>query len=643
MPDWGSYILPAAKAVWGEPSSVGEIEVRFGAHGSKSVRLDKGVWTDHETGESGGVVDLVRTHLIPVDEREVRGAVATFLHKEFGAPLDDAPAEDMSAFKPNMQLVETYWYMNEHGDKHLRVERHANGTGDKTFRQYTARNLTPSKDSAYYSVPYRLDKILEQPTKPIFIAEGEKCVHALEQLGLLATCNAGGANNWSVASSKWFDGRRVFVLPDNDQAGSDHADDVIEKLKPWASEIRRIELPGLEHKGDAADWIEAGGTKIELAALVKSAELVALDDITTTYKYADLTDILTREPAHWLIPNYLPQSSLTAIYGEPGSYKSFLALDMLLSLAYGKPFDGHELEHGYVCYVAGEGGGALRKRVAAWHDRRGVQPQRGVFGVIEEPVPLREEGAIDALIADLEAMRRRKPLRAIVFDTLARCMSGDENSATDMGEAIKALDAVKAHFAPDTTVIAVHHQGKVDRGLRGSSSLLGALDTALQCKRNDTTLEIITQKMKDFEAAEPAWFQGHKHYVQAHVLDDVESSIVLERMGEKPKVEEQLTPAQNEALRALREALLESGARNVNGIEWQSVSLEDWWRMTDGFQISTGNDESRRRAWKRAVEGLRKIGRVGVRNKRTWINAAKQANGQAPDNQSDKLWWGESE
>ena len=618
MPDWGSYILPAAKAAWGEPSSVGEIECRFGAHGSKSVRLDRGVWTDHETGESGGVVDLVRTHLIPISEREKHGAVANFLHKEFGAPLDDAPAEDMSAFKPNMQLVDTYWYMNEHGDKHLRVERLEDGTGDKTFRQYTARNLTPSKDSAYYPVPYRLDKILEQLHKPIFVAEGEKCVHALEQLGLLATCNPGGAKNWHVSLGKWLDNRRVFVLPDNDEAGSDHADDVIEKLKPYASEIRRIELPGLEYKGDAADWIKAGGTKLELAALVKSAEPVALDDITTTYKYADLTDILTREPAHWLIPNYLPQSSLTAIYGEPGSYKSFLALDMLLSLAYGKPFDGHELEQGYVCYVAGEGGGALRKRIAAWHDRRGVQPQRGVFGVIEEPVPLREEGAIDALIADLEAMRRRKPLRAIVFDTLARCMSGDENSATDMGEAIKALDAVKAHFAPDTTVIAVHHQGKVDRGLRGSSSLLGALDAALQCKRNDTTLEVITQKMKDFEAGEPAWFQGHKVYVQAHVLDDAESSIVLESLGEKPKVKETLTPVQQAVLHALHEAMLEHGRPNQNGVDWPSVSQEQWRDMALGLEISEGDRTAKRKAFNRAANTLIKKRRAGARNGRAW-------------------------
>jgi hypothetical protein len=643
MEDWGSYILPAARAAWGEPSSEGEIEVRFGAHGSKAIRLDKGVWHDHETGESGGVVDLVRTHLIPVGEREAHGAVARYLHKEFGAPLDDtaAPVEDMSVFKPGMKLVETYWYANEHGEKHLRVERHEDGNGDKTFRQYTARNLAPSKDSAYYAVPYRLDSILAAPNKLVFIAEGEKCVHALEQLGLLATCNPGGAKNWHVNLGKWLDGRRVVVLPDNDQAGSDHADDVIEKLKPWASEIRRVELPGLEHKGDAADWVAAGGTKEQLIELVQSAACIDLGEIDTRYKYADLVDILEREPAHWLIPGYLPASSLAAVFGAPGSYKSFLCLDMLLSLAHGTWFAGHKLQQGYVCYVAGEGGGALRKRIGAWHQHRGIEPQRGVFGIIEEPVPLSEEGAIEALIADLEAMRRRKPLRAICFDTLARCMSGDENSATDMGEAIRALDAVKAHFAPDVSVIAVHHAGKnEDRGLRGSSALLGALDTALQCKRQDTQLQVITEKMKDFEPSEPAWFRGEKVYYQRHILDDAESSIVLELMDDAPKVEQKLTPAQKEAMKALHEAMLESGAHNINGIERRSVSLEQWWRMADGFQISTGNDASRRRAWKRAVEGLHQIGRVGVRNKRTWPNAENQAIGQAPDTKTDKVDWG---
>ena len=625
MEDWGSYILPAAKAAWGEPSSVGEIEVRFGAQGSKAIRLDKGVWHDHETGESGGVVDLVRTHLIPVSDREKRGAVANFLHKEFGAPLDDtaAPAEDMSVFKPGMQLVETYWYMNEHGEKHLRVERHEDGAGAKTFRQYTARNLTPSKDSAYYAVPYRLDKLLAAPNKLIFIAEGEKCVHALEQLGLLATCNPGGAKNWHVSLGKWLDGRRVVVLPDNDQAGSDHADDVIEKLKPWASEIRRVELPGLEHKGDAADWVAAGGTKEQLIELVQSAACIDLGEIDTRYKYADLVDILEREPAHWLIPGYLPASSLAAVFGAPGSYKSFLCLDMLLSLAHGTWFAGHKLQQGYVCYVAGEGGGALRKRIGAWHQHRGIEPQRGVFGIIEEPVPLSEEGAIEALIADLEAMRRRKPLRAICFDTLARCMSGDENSATDMGEAIRALDAVKAHFAPDVSVIAVHHAGKnEDRGLRGSSALLGALDTALQCKRQDTQLQVITEKMKDFEPSEPAWFRGEKVYYQRHILDDAESSIVLEQMDEAPKVKADLTAVQQEVLDALTEAMLEHSIANHSGIEFRTVSVDQWRDMALGFQITDGNKTAARKAFNRASKELTKKGgpkqRAAVKNDRVW-------------------------
>jgi hypothetical protein len=37
---------------------------------------------------------------------------------------------------------------------------------------------------------------------------------------------------------------------------------------------------------------------------------------------------------------------------------------------------------------------------------------------------------------------------------------------------------------------------------------------------------------------------------------------------------------------------------------------------------------------------LHQIGRVGVRNKRTWPNAENQAIGQAPDTKTDKVDWG---
>ena len=634
MENWGSYILPAATRAWGPPSSTRGDEVRFGKQGSKSIRLDKGVWTDHESGESGGVVDLVKAFLIPEPEQG-HGAVARYLNSEFGAPLDDAPSEDMSVFAPQMRETAKYTYLQADGTPHLIVTRTEDGTR-KTFRQALPGNRNPSADPNYKPIPYRLDKIAATGG-PIFIAEGEKCVEALEGLGLLATCNPGGANNWRPELSSYFKGRRVVVLPDNDEAGDKHARSVIASLQSCASEIRRVDLPGLEPKGDVADWIAAGGTRAELIELCKAAECVDLDDIKTHYKFADLVDILQREPAHWLIEGYLPNDALVAVYGEPGSFKSFLTLDMLLSLAHGSPFHGRELEQGFCVYVAGEGGGGLRKRLGAWHQGNDIEPKRGVIGIIEEPVPLSEEGAIELLIQDIEAMRRGQPVRVICFDTLARCMSGDENSATDMGEAIRALDMVKAHF--ECTVIAVHHAGKnADRGLRGSSALLGALDTALLCKRQNEMLQVSTTKMKDFEPGEPTWFSTHKIDYQPHVLDDIETSIKLSEMTDKPQVEEKMSAAQKAVLRALVEAMIECSVANAGGITWRSVSQEQWFATADGFQISNGNTASRKRAFTRSVEHLERIGRIGMKNNRAWTISQKDTSGQAMDKKMDNAW-----
>jgi hypothetical protein len=53
---------PVARQLWGEPNPGHSTarELRWGSHGSRSVNLEAGVWYDHEAGEGGGVLDLIR-------------------------------------------------------------------------------------------------------------------------------------------------------------------------------------------------------------------------------------------------------------------------------------------------------------------------------------------------------------------------------------------------------------------------------------------------------------------------------------------------------------------------------------------------------------------------------------------------------
>jgi KaiC/GvpD/RAD55 family RecA-like ATPase len=118
-------------------------------------------------------------------------------------------------------------------------------------------------------VPYRLPALLASPYT--WITEGEKDTDALVARGQTATCNSGGAGNFKAELVPHFAGKKVFILPDNDEPGRKHARKVAEMLYGTAKEIRIFELPGLSEKGDVSDFLEAGGTVDQIRALYRTS------------------------------------------------------------------------------------------------------------------------------------------------------------------------------------------------------------------------------------------------------------------------------------------------------------------------------------------------------------------------------------
>jgi len=62
----------------------------------------------------------------------------------------------------------------------------------------------------------------------------------------------------------------------------------------------------------------------------------------------------------WIIKTVLPQSELVVLFGESGSGKSFVALDLSMAVARGAPWRGHRTKQGRVVYIAAEGSIILR-------------------------------------------------------------------------------------------------------------------------------------------------------------------------------------------------------------------------------------------------------------------------------------------
>lgn len=123
-------------------------------------------------------------------------------------------------------------------------------------------------------VPYRLSRLLTaEPEQWVYVVEGEQDADNLALLGLTATTNSGGSGNWPAEISSYFKDHKVAILPDNDDAGHHHVQDVAAKVAPYAAEVKIVNLPGLPDKGDVSDWLAQGHTADELVALVEAAAI----------------------------------------------------------------------------------------------------------------------------------------------------------------------------------------------------------------------------------------------------------------------------------------------------------------------------------------------------------------------------------
>jgi hypothetical protein len=220
-------------------------------------------------------------------------------------------------------LKTPYTYNGPDGEPKLTVTRTDFSDDTKKFSQKTARGLLPTKDDQFEYVPYNLDKILNSSDALIHIVEGEKCADKLTVLGLVATCNAGGAGNWQVSLNQYFEGRDVVILPDNDEAGEAHFLDVADQLEDIAKTVKVCRLPGLPPKGDVVDWFDAGnGLKI-LDIELKGAEPVD-DGLGMTLAELDRLEIENPDPVH----NHLPHG-FTLLAGAPKAGKSKFMESML--------------------------------------------------------------------------------------------------------------------------------------------------------------------------------------------------------------------------------------------------------------------------------------------------------------------------
>ena len=213
----------------------------------------------------------------------------------------------------------------------------------------------------------------------------------------------------------------------------------------------------------------------------------------------------------WLVEGIIPERGIGVMWGESGSYKTFLALHIALSIASGLHVLERRTTPSTVLYVAGEGRYGIRSRIEAWKAAHPDADPDPFFTVLAFPPPL---GTPDQVWAnELAEYAAELHTRLTILDTLARTYGpGDENSTQDMGLYVAACDRIAR--ATDGAVAVVHHSGTDKTRMRGNTSLHAAADWVLSASRPALNHAALSNafaakgKAKDAEEmSEPATFR----------------------------------------------------------------------------------------------------------------------------------------
>ena len=223
------------------------------------------------------------------------------------------------------------------------------------------------------------------------------------------------------------------------------------------------------------------------------------------FRFVNREGMSSIRPPEWLIENFLPQESYAILFGAPGTFKTFLALDIALSIAVGVGM-GEDIcwpaiaNTGPVLFAAGEGRGNITVRVKAWEKTHFGGNEVENFR-LADPVPLVSE----ELKPFIEGALAASPdgYKLVVLDTIGRAMQGsNENAQEHASNFTRMVERIQHELG--ATVLALHHTGFQDQHRARGSSVFGAdADTIIRADKQGKNYLVSLTMTKQKDA--PEW------------------------------------------------------------------------------------------------------------------------------------------
>ncbi len=180
----------------------------------------------------------------------------------------------------------------------------------------------------------------------------------------------------------------------------------------------------------------------------------AIDSPTT---YPDACQVFAQLPDHdWLWPGWIPRGLWTLLAAEPGTGKTYLALDLALRIVNGSDWpDGSEIKPGPVLWIDAENRPSiLKQRLSTW-----TEPQlERLYLMLADPnvffIDLDEYSDRDRLV---DMMWTIRPILAVV-DSYGAASSKGENAKEDVQRLLSFLNQLVTEF--NCGMLVIHHLRK---------------------------------------------------------------------------------------------------------------------------------------------------------------------------------------
>lgn len=343
-------------------------------------------------------------------------------------------------------------------------------------------------------VLYRLPLLIEAAAegKRIFFVEGEKDVETLEEIGYIATTSPMGAGKWREYYAPTLKGADVVILPDNDDKGRQHAEQVAASLHAQGCTVKVVPLPGVKEKGDISDWLDAGHDVDELEELIARAGHWPLGSSTeakrTRWKLSEIwnNESIMRPPPP-VVPYLAWSARSTLLAAREKSGKSTLTGYMSTCVSLGSEFLGEPCDRGRVLIVGLEEfiGDTARRLKQFGADGNMIELVTSLASAPDDR-PSEVRAHVEAVAPSL-----------VILDSLIAYSNGMVTNASDsaqMGPLVQSLTNI-AHETGAALVI-IHHAKKADGKYRDSSAIGGAVDIIAEVFQPDENTDPTRRRVR---------------------------------------------------------------------------------------------------------------------------------------------------